>query len=385
MGKNYNSSRLVNGLSVDASGNVGVGGSPSGSFKLDVNGNSKVLNNLTISSTTNAALIAATNSTTGYTYIDIINNGASGRNYQIGVGGNGAASGYANNLYFDLVGVGNIMTLTSGRNVGIGTNSPGYLLDVINGSNPSLRVRNAALGGSATLLLETANDFTGTCQAYVRVLGSTGNGQSTLTFGTAGAISDTTATERMRITSGGDVIVGGTATAGLQRSVTTNASNNSGFVIQTGGTNKGYLYCDNANTYLESTTSGRIYCWVNGANGVYLTAGSTSWTANSDERLKNITGNIENAIESLLTLRTVKHTWKSDENKIERLGLIAQDVEKVFPQVIEKYQIPAGREQQQTDETEYLGVKYTELIPVLVKAIQELKAEVDSLKAQINN
>jgi hypothetical protein len=78
-------------------------------------------NNVTISSTTNASLVAATNSTTGYSFVDLINNGASGKNYQIGVGANGAASGYANNLYFDLVGTGTIMTLTSGRNIGINT------------------------------------------------------------------------------------------------------------------------------------------------------------------------------------------------------------------------------------------------------------------------
>ena len=35
-------------------------------------------------------------------FVDLINNGASGKNYQIGVGGNSAASVYANNLYFDL-------------------------------------------------------------------------------------------------------------------------------------------------------------------------------------------------------------------------------------------------------------------------------------------
>jgi hypothetical protein len=276
-------------------------------------------------------------------------------------------------------------------NVGIGTSSPLNVLDVrqasaIMGNYQTIQAfstDSAAINLGGGISLGGYHTGTSSIAQFGSIVGRKENGTSGnydgyLAFGTNAQA--TGVVERMRITSGGDVIVGGTSTGGLQRSVTTNASNNSGFVIQTGGTNKGYLYCDNANTYLESTTSGRIYCWVNGANGVYLTAGSTSWTANSDERLKNITGNIENAIESLLTLRTVKHTWKSDENKIERLGLIAQDVEKVFPQVIEKYQIPAGREQQQTDETEYLGVKYTELIPVLVKAIQELSAKVSALE-----
>jgi hypothetical protein len=88
-------------------------------------------NNVTISSTSNASLVAATNSTTGFTFIDLINNGASGKNYQIGIAGNAAAAGYANNLYIDLVGSGNIITLTSGRNVLIGTQTDaGYKLDV---------------------------------------------------------------------------------------------------------------------------------------------------------------------------------------------------------------------------------------------------------------
>jgi len=69
-----------------------------------------------------------------------------------------------------------------------------------------------------------------------------------------------------------------------------------------------------------------------------------------------------------MTLRAINFSWKIDETKKENLGLIAQDVEKVFPQVVDV--IKDGN----------LGVRYTELIPVLVKAIQELKAEVEQLK-----
>jgi hypothetical protein len=146
------------------------------------------------------------------------------------------------------------------------------------------------------------------------------------------------------------------------------------------GTNIGHLLADQNAYYIRTLTSYPIYIQANQANGVYLSVGATSFTGNSDERLKNITGNIENAIDNLLTLRTVKHTWKSDNTNKQHLALIAQDVEKVFPEVIDSLKLPSKVGEEQTDETEYLGVRYTELIPVLVKAIQELKAENDTLK-----
>jgi hypothetical protein len=146
------------------------------------------------------------------------------------------------------------------------------------------------------------------------------------------------------------------------------------------GTNIGHLLADQNAYYIRTLTSYPIYVQANQANGVYLSVGATSWTANSDERLKNITDNIENAIDNLLTLRTVKHTWKSDNTNKEHLALIAQDVEKVFPEVIDSLKLPSKVGEEQTDKTEYLGVRYTELIPVLVKAIQELQAQITELK-----
>jgi hypothetical protein len=110
---------------------------------------------------------------------------------------------------------------------------------------------------------------------------------------------------------------------------------------------------------------------INYNNGVYLSQSATSWTANSDERLKEINGTIDNAVDKLKTLRAVNFSWKNDENKKENLGLIAQDVEKVFPQVMDK------------SKDGYLGVRYTEIVPVLVKAIQELKAQIEELSNKI--
>jgi len=122
--------------------------------------------------------------------------------------------------------------------------------------------------------------------------------------------------------------------------------------------------------YAESGGWERVYAQATSA-GVYLTNGATSWTANSDERLKNINSNIENAIDKLLTLRTVNYSWKSDELNRKYLGLIAQDVQEVLPEVVDV---------DEKDEIGTLGVRYTELIPVLVKAIQELTSRVQELE-----
>jgi hypothetical protein len=182
---------------------------------------------------------------------------------------------------------------------------------------------------------------------------------------------------------GGDLVVGGTSSiyANTNRAViTADGVTTALFGLQTGGVAKGYFYTTGTHIYIQNEVNGgNIYATAN-SGGVVLNSGATSWTSSSDERLKNITGNIDNAINSIMTLRTIKHTWKSDKTNKEHLALIAQDVEKVFPQVIDKNLLSSKPNEEQTDETEYLGVRYTELIPVLVKAIQELKAEIDELK-----
>jgi hypothetical protein len=115
-----------------------------------------------------------------------------------------------------------------------------------------------------------------------------------------------------------------------------------------------------------------LFC-ISNTNGVYLSPNATSWTANSDSRIKNIINPINNAVEKLLTLNPIVFSWKTDETNKENLGLIAQEVEEVFPQIVDT----------QNDEIKTKGVRYTELIPVLIKAIQEQQQQIDELKAKI--
>ena len=64
----------------------------------------------------------------------------------------------------------------------------------------------------------------------------------------------------------------------------------------------------------------------------------------------------------------IEYNLKSDKNKGKKIGFIAQDWENDFAPIITK------------DDDGLLGMKYTETIPVLLKAIQELKAEIEILK-----
>jgi hypothetical protein len=192
-------------------------------------------------------------------------------------------------------------------------------------------------------------------------------------------------TERMRITTAGSgtVIVGGTnaAYASANRGNLTLSGTGSALLGFHNGTSAtGYIYNDYGANVFQIVTTGNPIQVVCSSNGVQLISGATSWSSASDIRLKNINGDIENAIDKLMTLRAINYSWKSDDTKKENLGLIAQEVEKVFPQVVDKGKLPSKPDEENADDTEYLNVRYTELVPVLVKAIQELSAKVSALE-----
>ena len=131
---------------------------------------------------------------------------------------------------------------------------------------------------------------------------------------------------------------------------------------------------------------GTVICYSSTANadvtgGVHLTNGATSWSGNSDMRLKNKTGDILNALEDINKIEPLKFTWKYGADNNPHVGVSAQSVENVVPEAIDRG-VDVER-QREGDETEYMKVRYTELIPLSIAAIKELKAEVESLKAEI--
>lgn len=136
------------------------------------------------------------------------------------------------------------------------------------------------------------------------------------------------------------------------------------------------LYGDFASYQLGigTTALGTYTLSVNGdafATGMWLS---------SDRRFKENEKPLTGALEKLTNVQGVSYRFKKDETARARnfsagdqLGFIAQDLQKTFPELVKE------------NSDGYLAVNYSGMIPVLVEAIKELKAEVNSLKMQPGN
>ena len=121
-------------------------------------------------------------------------------------------------------------------------------------------------------------------------------------------------------------------------------------------------------------------------DGVYLAQNTTSWTANSDSRLKDVQGTITDALAKVGQLTGVKFTWKRDADNPAakvRVGLIAQDVQAVLPEAVDDESPDLITDEETGKVSGGLGVRYTELVPLLVNAIKELTARVVTLEQAV--
>jgi hypothetical protein len=71
-----------------------------------------------------------------------------------------------------------------------------------------------------------------------------------------------------------------------------------------------------------------------------------------------------------LKLHPVTFTWKDDPKNTPRLGLIAQDVQKIIEEVVDMGNDPAKT----------LGINYSEIVPVLIKGMQGQQKQIEELK-----
>jgi len=292
----------------------------------------------------------------------------------------------------------------SSGNVGIGTSSPSAKLHVDSTTSGQMARFNSTAtnggyitgysSGTAIWDLGTAKSAFDTGSSTDVGLASRGSGY--LGFGTA-------STERMRIDSSGNLLVGLTSQSGTAATLAVSSTKNNGNaarigLMSIGGNSGGAGYPQvGYNTAFTSTTtinyvdtdtaswirfnSGKVETFtaasgtagnaISATTGPYVAQGGTSWTNSSDERLKDIIEPITGATNKIGQLRAVIGKFKTDPEDKRRSFLIAQDVQAVLPEAVD------------VSDPESLGVQYTDVIPLLVAAIKEQQAIITSLTDRI--
>jgi hypothetical protein len=101
---------------------------------------------------------------------------------------------------------------------------------------------------------------------------------------------------------------------------------------------------------------------------------ATAYNVTSDRRLKTNISPITNAVEKIMKLDPVSYSKKSsissNEYKINEMGFVAQEIQKVLPGIIKE----------DDSEQKILSVNYVELIPLLTKALQEQQFKIQELE-----
>jgi hypothetical protein len=315
-----------------------------------------------------------------------------------------------------------------GGNVGVNTASPTNLLSLGGQSAQTIWMERNTTSNTAgnNLTLQASGATSGATNKNGGNLvlssgASTGAGTSNMLFnvypGTAGSTADNTAVTAMTIAGNGYVGVGTSSLAATPFAIVGD---------KTGANNPQLSIVGNSNSYLNlfiGFDTSNNYGWLQavhwtqgypafslqpngGSVGVGVTApsytlqvngsvaGTSAYVNTSDIRRKKNVRPLDAGLNIVAQLKPVSFEWKEEVLREhakaigaknvqppppdpamqgKQMGFIAQDVEKILPSVVVT----------EPDAEKTKGMKYSELIPVLTKAIQELKADNDNLHREV--
>jgi hypothetical protein len=244
------------------------------------------------------------------------------------------------------------ITVDANQMVGIGTTTPkvrlaGKVLSINgtdSGANYQASIELLVNGASAGEMWANSNDF---------VIGS---------YSTQPMIFRTQNTERMRIVSSGELVVGGTTAGGVGTSIAAPDS--------------GGIYCNTATTGLRNQIR---FVNPNGTVGSIQTNGSaTAYNTSSDYRLKENITPMTGALAKVAQLKPVTYKWKVDGADGE--GFIAHELAEVCSHAVSG----AKDAVDENGNPEYQGIDVSFLVATLTAALQETKALIDTQAETIN-
>ena len=258
------------------------------------------------------------------------------------------------------------MTIDSSGNVGIGDSSPVAPLTIKGKGTFSTNAGDFAMGNN--LYYDSVSDrwerLTGNAGAAVYLTGGMLQFYNTTAGGATGDA--VTAIERARIDASGDVMLGTTASIAGSR-LTIETGDNTKIVMRSSLASAGEYWRQ------EVDASNDLYIIDNAGTGVYITDGSTSWSGISDENLKENIVELTGVLDKVRDFRCVEYNLISDEDSSKKIGFIAQDWQEDYSEVVSQ------------DNDGNLGMKYTETIPVLLKAIQEQQTLIEAQATTITD
>lgn len=204
------------------------------------------------------------------------------------------------------------------------------------------------VGSNATTVSKSGNTIT---------ISSTDNNTDTDTITNIGANGGSYSNGNISITGSGATSVSKSGNTVTISSTNTTYSNLNEFTNGPGYT----TYSSNQATDTTSTVQ----------FGLVRSTGDVVAFYSSDERLKDNIAPIENSLDKVGQLKGYEFDWNDKQDVYEGhdVGVIAQEVEKVVPELV------------QTRDDGYKAVKYEKIVPLLINAINELKAEIEELKS----
>ena len=359
--ENGSGSQLLN---LNASGNLGLGVTPSawqtGRVALQIQRASAGGGVSIHTAATSQAIFAANTYFNGTN--DIYTSSGAASSYVQFNGGHSwytAPSGTAGNA----ISFTQAMTLDASGNLGIATSS----ISSLGSSIPTLQIKGGIATRTGGIRL-TSSDASYDGYFYADINGfHFGSATSTpVTFDTGGS-------ERARIDSSGNLLVGTTSTIG-SGVVQGQGSNvfNAKITVNTGG---GYIA-----QYSLSTGTANFGDWYyNGTRVGYIssTGTTTTYATSSDYRLKENIQPMTGALAKVAALKPCTYNWKADGSDGE--GFIAHELAEVCPQAVtgEKDAVDAD------GNPVYQGIDTSFLVATLTAAIQEQQAIIESLKADV--
>jgi hypothetical protein len=268
-----------------------------------------------------------------------------------------------NALAFGRYSVAEYMRIDSSGNVGIGKTNPVYILDILkNGTNGYVQLT------SDTASFYSAQYVNGATTVATRLIADATSGYCE-TATNHPLIFRTNATERARIDTSGNVLIGTNAyngaSTGCLHTKTTVAGNQNWTAWNTDTT---------GNRYFAYFSAGSTFA---GVGSILYNGSATVYNTTSDRRLKENIVDAGSSIGKLSQIKIRSFDWKDNRVHVD-FGIIAQELHEVAPEAV-----TVGNDNEDGSIKTPWQVDTSTLVPMLIAAMQEQQKQIEELKAEI--